>query len=53
MFPNAFKQYGDLLNWEKLFILRGKVEESFGVFTVTIDKLGSLQHVMKKIKKVA
>ncbi|MFQ6678403.1 MAG: DNA polymerase III subunit alpha [Fidelibacterota bacterium] len=53
MFPKPFKQYGDLLNWEKLFILRGKVEESFGVFTVTIEKLGSLQHVMKKIRKVA
>jgi len=53
MFPNTFKQYGDLLNWEKLFILRGKVEESFGVFTVTIEKLGSLQQVVKKIKKVA
>ncbi len=26
-----------------MFILRGKVEESFGVFTVTIDKPGSLQ----------
>ena len=44
MFPNAFNQYGDLLNWEQLFILRSKVEESFGVFTVTIEKLGSLQH---------
>ncbi|MCH7762185.1 MAG: DNA polymerase III subunit alpha [Candidatus Marinimicrobia bacterium] len=53
MFPKPFKQYGDLLNWEQLFILRGKVEESFGVFTVTIEKLGSLQQVMKKIKKVA
>jgi len=32
MFPKPFKQFGDLLNWEKLFILRGKVEESFDVF---------------------
>ena len=53
MFPNTYKQYGDLLNWEQLFILRGRVEENFGVFTVTIEKLGSLQHVMKKIRKVA
>ncbi len=48
MFPNTYQQYGDLLHWEQLFILRGKVEESFGVFTVTIEKLGSLQQVMKK-----
>ena len=53
MFPKPFKQFGDLLNWEKLFILRGKVEESFGVCTVTIEKLGSLQQMMEKIKKVA
>jgi hypothetical protein len=26
-----------------LFILRGKVEESFFVFSVAIEKLGSLQ----------
>ncbi len=43
MFPEAFKQYGDLLNWETLFILRGKIEEAFGVFTVTIENLSSLQ----------
>jgi len=49
MFPDTYQKYGDLLNWEQLFILRGKVEESFGVFTLTIEKLGSLQQVMKKV----
>ena len=42
LFPKAFRQYGDLLNWESLFLVRGKVEESFGVHTVTIEKLASL-----------
>ncbi|MDP6629113.1 MAG: DNA polymerase III subunit alpha [Candidatus Marinimicrobia bacterium] len=42
LFPKVYQQYGDLLLWENLFLLRGKVEESFGVITVTIEKLGSL-----------
>lgn len=52
LFPDAFKEYGDLLHWESLFILRGKVEEAFGVYTVTIEKLASLQQWMRKSKKV-
>ncbi|MDP6569848.1 MAG: DNA polymerase III subunit alpha, partial [Candidatus Marinimicrobia bacterium] len=43
MFPDAFTQYGDLLNWEKLFIIRGKVEVAFGVYSITIEKMGSMQ----------
>ena len=39
-----------LLNWEKLFIVRGKVEEAFGVHTVTIEKLFSLKKVIKKLR---
>jgi error-prone DNA polymerase len=50
MFPDAFQKYGDLLLWENLFILRGKVEESFGVISVTIEKLGSLSAMIKKLK---
>jgi len=45
LFPEAFKQYGDLLNWESLFLVRGKVEVSFGVHTITIEKLESLSRV--------
>jgi len=52
LFPDAFKEYGDLLHWESLFILRGKVEEAFGVYTVTIEKLASLQQWMRKTKKI-
>ena len=50
MFPDAFAEYGDLLNWEKLFIIRGRVEESFGVYTITIEKMASIQQMGKKIR---
>ncbi len=51
LFPEAFQKYGDLLLWETLFILRGKVEQSFGVITVTIEKLGSLPAVVRKVQQ--
>ena len=47
LFPEAFQKYGDLLLWENLFILRGKVEESFGVISITIEKLGSLPKMFR------
>ena len=50
MFPDAFKEFGDLLNWEKLFIVRGVVEESFGVFSITIQKMASLIKWLKQSK---
>lgn len=49
MFPGAFEEFGDLLNWESLFILRGKVEEAFGVYTITIEKLSSLQRMVNRL----
>lgn len=45
LFPEVFRKYGDLLHWEKLFLLRGTVEEAFGVFSVTIEKLTSLSRL--------
>ena len=45
LFPEVFRQYGDLLHWEKLFLLRGTVEEAFGVFSITIEKLSSLSRL--------
>ena len=50
MFPRSFQLYGDLLNWEKLLILRGKVEVAFGVFTITIEKLASLPAMIRKLQ---
>jgi DNA-directed DNA polymerase III PolC len=47
LFPEAFRKYGDLLLWEDLFLIRGKVEESFGVVSVTIEKLGSLPKMFR------
>ena len=49
LFPNIFKEFGDLLHWETLFIIRGTVEESFGVYSVTIEKMGSLQQWLRRL----
>ena len=51
LFPSVFKRYGDLLHWEKLFIIKGKVEESFGVYSITIEKIASLQQWLNHLKK--
>ena len=48
LFPEAYREFGDLLNWERLFLLRGKVEEAFGVYTITIEKLASLPALIRK-----
>ena len=50
LFPEVFREYGDLLHWEKLFLLRGTVEEAFGVFSVTVEKLISLPRNIEKLK---
>ena len=50
MFPEAYETFGDLLNWETLFLIQGKVEEAYNVYTVTIEKLISLTQMIKKIK---
>lgn len=47
LFPDVFREYGDLIYWEKLFLIRGKIEESFGVHTVTIEKMASLSTMFK------
>lgn len=45
MFPKVYQKFGDLLNWETLFVVRGKVEEAWGVYTITIEKLWSLSRM--------
>lgn len=47
LFPDVFREYGDLIHWEKLFLIRGKVEEAYGVCTVTIEKMASLSRLFK------
>ncbi|HMA62314.1 MAG TPA: OB-fold nucleic acid binding domain-containing protein, partial [bacterium] len=49
MFPKVFEEYGDLLHWESLFVLQGKVEQEWGYYTVTIQKLGSLPKIVEKM----
>lgn len=49
LFPHVFRKYSDLLHWEKLYFVRGKVEEAFGVFTITIERLMSLSSVVQKL----
>jgi len=49
MFPEAYKEFGDLLNWETLFVIRGKVEEAYHTYTVTVEKLASLQRTVEKM----
>ena len=52
LFPEAFREFGDLLHWETLFIIRGTVEKSFGVHSVTIKKMASLQQWVRKLGRV-
>ena len=36
------------INWEKLFIIRGLVEKSFGVYSITIQKMASIKQWVKR-----
>ena len=51
LFPDTFQEFGDLFHWESLFIIRGTVEESFGVYSVTIEKLASLQQWVHRLNR--
>jgi len=51
LFPTKYKLFNDLVRWERLFLIRGKVEEAWGIYTVTIEKLTSLKRVIEKRKK--
>ena len=42
MFQRVYAQFADLLNWEKVFLIMGRVEESFGVLTINVSRLLSL-----------
>ncbi len=50
LFPDVYTQYADLLNWETLYIIRGRVEESFGVCSVTVEKMSSLPRMAEKLQ---
>ena len=43
LFPKIFADFGDIINWETLFIIYGTVEQSFGVCSINIKKIASLK----------
>jgi len=51
LFPDAYERYNDLVRWEQLFVLQGTVEEAYGVCTVTIQKMQSLERSIEKWRK--
>ena len=51
LFPEGFKKFGDLLYWETLFIIRGTVEKSFGVYNIVIEKIASLQQWVHRLNQ--
>ena len=52
LFPKVFAEFGDIINWETLFIIRGKVEQSFGVCSITVNKIASLKEWVSKTRAV-
>ena len=52
LFPKVLAEFGDILNWETLFIIRGKVEQSFGICSITINKIASLKEWVSKTRAV-
>ena len=53
LFPKVFSEFGDIIHWETLFIIHGKIERSFGVCSVNINKIASLREWVRKTKKVS
>ncbi|MCH7858904.1 MAG: DNA polymerase III subunit alpha [Candidatus Marinimicrobia bacterium] len=47
LFPDQYQRFNDLARWEKLFLIRGKVEGAWDVYTVTIEELTSLNQLMR------
>ena len=52
LFPSVFAEFGDMINWERLFIIYGKVEQSFGVCSVNINKIASLKEWASRNKSM-
>ena len=53
LFPKVFSEFGDIVHWETLFIIYGKVEEAFGVYNINIEKMTSLREWVKKTKTIS
>ena len=53
LFPKVYSEFGDIVHWETLFIIYGKVEEAFGVYNINIEKMTSLREWVKKTKTIS
>ncbi|MCH7851987.1 MAG: DNA polymerase III subunit alpha [Candidatus Marinimicrobia bacterium] len=51
LFPARYRSFNDLVRWEKLFLVRGKVEESWGVYTINIERLDSLAQMLERSQR--
>ena len=52
LFPKVFSEFGDIIHWETLFIIHGKVEQAFGVYNININKIASLREWVEKTKAI-
>ena len=51
LFPEMYEKYNDLVRWEQIFVLQGMVESSYGVCTVTIEKMASIEKSIEKWRR--
>ena len=50
LFPDIFKQFSDLVHWEDLFIIKGKVDKSFGFYNIIIEKMASAEQWINRLE---
>ena len=50
LFPDIFKQFSDLVHWESLFIVKGKVDKSFGFYNIIIEKMASIEQWINQLE---
>jgi DNA polymerase III alpha subunit len=49
LFPDIYRERGHVLFDQGPFIFRGKVEEEFGVVTLTVTQLDRLERMLAKL----
>ena len=52
-FPRAYKKFRYMMDWNRPYILAGKVEEDFGAVTLTVDSVSHLQRASAGRKKAS
>ena len=43
-FPKAYQRFRYVLDWGRPYLIGGKVEEDFGVVTLTVDRVEQLEY---------